>query len=297
MYHEKFGQLVTSLQNLRARVPSVQIEQLMRLSKAIEAHGRDVRPTYRKYFNMASNLLKSLSEGLASGDATEKDYVKAIDELDTYANAVEALENELSDGSKTRIQDDFLAMMGLETKRAMDKYAPFKQMVPETSKSRILVKRLPIVVITDPFLVPEKVKAMKLGTDFIFGYPVLEQQVVAGLKVDFVSEAYRNNYQAALQEVLDGVRERTGKEFVQIGEGMRRGNVTWFWLINQVTLAKLNKAAAGSHFKLKDWAFPFEPKAFEPHDQRIREKLKPLWEHDKNKFPERVGRTPRPERM
>lgn len=272
MYHEKFGQLVSSLKNLKARTPEVQIKELRRLAQAIARHGATLRPAYRRFFNMAENSLTSLADGFASGDATERDMQTAIDELDGWADAVEEMEKN-PQGIKEKLPLDFLGELQKESDAAIKKYQAYKQMVPEKPTARITQIRVPVVAITDPFMFREKIAELKLGTDHIFGYPVLTNQIVVGLKNSWLTEEYRNNLGEALQDVLDIIKAKTGKSFVQLGEPSRRDGATWVWLVNDLMLQKLNKASAGGHFKLKSWAFPFEAKKFSPTDPNIKRKL------------------------
>jgi hypothetical protein len=297
MYHEKFGQLVTSLRNLKARTPDFQIQNLRRLASIMERSSKsaEIKPAYRKFFSMAANTLTGLADGIASGDATEQDIQGAIQEIDGWADTVQEMEKAPPSDRKNSLPVDFLEMMEKETDLTLKKYEAYKQLVPDMPTARIIGKLLPVVAVTEHFMIPQKLRELHLAQDNIFGYPVLQKQLVIGLKDSFIESELRNSMEEAAQMAIDRVKEQTGKKYVPLGKPMRRKGAVWFWMVNDLMLTKFNKATAGGAFRLNAWAFPFEPETFKPKDQKIREKLQPLWDPKKYQFEERKGRQLTPE--
>jgi hypothetical protein len=270
-----FDKLLSALKRIKVRVPVIQIKQLKRLGEIFAEKEATAQREYKKFYRKASRYCSSYSDGIQSGDVTQKDFEELLRDVN-YICAEIDVESDKAERRRTRDlpqrtapsgsegrpvdPDDYLSVLQEDSRLTINRYMKYKQMVPEILTTKFLPVKVPIVVITKPGLIREKLKALGLSDDNIFNYPILKKQLVVGMQSDWLIENYKRQIPAAVKDIVEILKERTGKKYVQQGNSTSRKQAVYVWLVTELDMQRLNRAAPGGHFTIMDWSFPFSPK-------------------------------------
>lgn len=268
---DKLKTVVAALRNLSSvppakQVSTIRIKFLPRLEFASTQADHKVRPHFAKVHNLCS----SLADGIADGVVKKREFLRVVADVELEATRV--LKVETTPQKEKASPDDLLSDSGVDKLKktgdraavAMQKYAKYEHLVPKTMRNKFSVIRLPIVVLTDPWLVPEKLAAAKLSDDNIFGYPFIKDQLLLGMSSEWIRTEFRSSTPTAADFALQALHAHMAKanrnmgNLTIMGTPKIRGQVTWVWVCPDKTINTLQKAAVGGHFKLQSWDFPFE---------------------------------------
>lgn len=224
----------------------------------------------RKNFATVHNLCASLADGIEEGEVSRKEFLRIVSDVEHETKKVERVEN--TPKREKASPDDLLSDSGVDKLKkpgdraavAMQKYAKFERLVPKTMRNKFTVIRLPIVVLTDPWLIPEKLAAARLSDDDIFGYPFIKDQLLLGMSSEWIRSEFKSSTPLATDHAIQSLYAHMAKanrnpgNLTVMGAPKARGQVTWVWICPDKTINLLHKAAIGGHFKLQNWDFPFE---------------------------------------
>lgn len=271
MHGTIFENLITATASLRSKTPSAQVRLLKtKFLPALKAKVEVTTGVPKKAYSYAFNTLASARDGIVSGAFTNKDFAGLVKELRGQhkiilaAQAAPVKSSKLSDEDQKRadaISDSGQGRNGhLENtgRSAMLKYNKFEQLVPKTIKKKFVAIKIPVVAVTNPILTKDRLSKYRLCDDTIFGYPFIKDQMLVGLNMDWVVSDFKRQTKPAIDTLLEVLKEQTGKKYTQLGVTKLRGNVSWVWLANEVTMQRLNQAAYGGHFRVIGWDLPFE---------------------------------------
>lgn len=314
---EHFAALLKSVQ---ACVAKTQKEALSHLEKKvlpyITAKVENTAGADKKLFETSHNLVTSYIDGLKGGDvevkelrtlrkdmekvqsAHEKKLAEAMSREEAKKSAEEAGGITITkDGKSVRVGDpepnepewfgDYMKGKGEhdpgeEAPRIFRKYAKFKREMPVSlGKKPYLAVRMPILVI--PTGIPDMLKLQRTGLcdDFLFGYPILQKQVIVGINQSWVMEHFgetkkkdkslldpakttqrdmKLDFESAVGQIIREIKQRTGRSYIQMGEthGFNSNDIHWAWIASDMDLRRLQGTAGPGTFSIKDWTLPFE---------------------------------------
>ena len=220
----------------------------------------------KKLLSECHNAALSLKEGLHSGDADTKDVKAFLQEVNKFYDAAVAEEDKKAakkDAGPAPVEQQPMSDRRV-TQNVIDHYSKFKTLLPSRVKNFKAVK-MPLIPI--PKGMPLSLPALKkygFAKMAIDGYPVLENQVVVGLDIDWVNENFRKRKKddavgTATEYVLEMLKHRTSQPWVVLGPGVREGFVLWVWVAKSRDANLLYKASPGGHLNLRAWRFAFNP--------------------------------------
>jgi hypothetical protein len=266
-YSDKLNQLLTGLRKLHGRPPEVQVTNLKRLADSLDKIVDNTPAPFKVFFKKAFNEVKSLHDGLASSDAGPEDLSHTITAIRSLWDDCKLTEHKKAKDLPKDLNDEEVIEtldlmhsndMKKEGQKMLNKYAAFKRTLPEKLLGkRFNVSRGPVIPITKHMLFQEKLEKLRVSTGAFEGYPVLDNQVLIGLDMDWLAGEYKRQIEPAVQFITDHIEERTNKRYHRLGGSVRRGHVQWVWMVLDKDLAKLNAATMGGHFLCKSWTFPF----------------------------------------
>lgn len=267
-HSDKLFQLLNGLKKLAGRPVNIQMQSLTRLSSILDKMVEETPAPFKVFYKKAYNGVKSLHDGLASDDANEKDVKQIVEDVRNLWDDCKKLEYKKSKNLPTspefpEEQETLQDMHGIDMKKEgqalLQKYAKYKQViVKKLLGKRFKATRAPVIAITKNMLLSDKLKQVRLSTGSFEGYPVIDNQVLVGLDMDWVNIEYKKQIKPAVDYILESLKEKTGKNYLMMGGAKRVGFVLWVWLATDLDLKKLSAATAGGHFILKSWSFPFQ---------------------------------------
>ena len=271
MHDSIFENLITATAKLKAKTPSTQVRLLKtKFLPALRAKVEVTSGVPKKAYSYAFNTLASAKDGIESGAFTNKDFSGLIKELREQHKKIVVAETTPVKSSKPSEEEqkraDAMSDSGpgrndhLENtgRSAMVKYNKFASLVPKNIKKNFVAIKIPVVAVTNPILTKDRLAKYRLCDDTIFGYPFIKEQLLVGLNMDWVVSGFKRQTKPAVDALLEVLKEQTGKKYTQLGVTKLRGNVSWVWLANEVTMQRLNAAAYGGHFRVIGWDLPFE---------------------------------------
>jgi hypothetical protein len=257
---DRFFDLMNGLKRLMGRPVQMQKQTLTRYQAALEKFRDEAKSPYKALLVRAVNEVRSLKDGLESGDADQKDLealVLTVNGLWTNCKKAEYIDK--TQGPKTTDEplSDKDSALHDKTTQSIQKYDKFKALLPQSvgAKSFKAIK-MPVGVVTKNMLLQAKLEKMHLSTGSIEGYPILDNQVVVGLSDWFLAK-HKHDLSDAVEEVLESIEDKTGQRYNHMGSGRLHGNVLWVWLANDRTVRLLTQASVGGSFIVKGWDFPF----------------------------------------
>lgn len=269
----------------------------------------------KKLWDQTHNLVVSYLEGVASGDVDPKDLRELANDLrnaekahyerlqKTEANRKKAEEANRSgwtpevkqydksgnkipeyfdDGrtEKERSKDPTQMKFdpGEGSEQVFHKYEHLKSKIIKNSSKAYLAVKMPLCVVAEGIPDMAKLKKSGLCTETLFGYPVIQNQLMIGFNILYLKEFIENwdkyeverqhnlprkadisiDWEAVEKEVAGRLRERTGREFVIVGRPHKYGHLTWQWFADTRDLRRLAGTMGSGNFNPKDWTFPFE---------------------------------------
>jgi hypothetical protein len=261
MDSKNFQNLLDAASKTKGLPPLKQAEKFKSFAKILVSHLPGVKGSMRKLYEHAHNLCDSMADGLKNGEATSADVAQSLKELASLQEKAKIIESapvkEKAVGPDSNSQE-WLDNQLQRSREVLQKYKPYESQIPRTLNKKFLATRSPVVAITHPILLREKLSSFKLLDNEIFGYPVLKSQVVLGLNSDWIVSDYKRNVDEAVNDILDILKSQTGKRYNVLGEPKARGLVYWVWLVTDQDMQKLNKSTGPGHFRLTGWSFPFE---------------------------------------
>lgn len=272
MYAETFDKVIAATASLKTKVPKMQVAAIKtKFLPVLEKKAQETKGETRKAFEKAYNLFSSLKDGVQNNEVKASDFADAIVELQGLRKAVARAEKapvKKETSAEQTLRDDSISDSGqgrnaiLQDKGllAMKKYDKFKGLVPSQlpEKKRYVAIKLPIVAVTDPLLVKDRLAQFGLCDDTIFGYPFLKNQTLIGLSKAWVMSEFKGQTPPAIEFLLELLKDKTGKSYHLLGSSKMRGQVSWVWVASAKEMAIMNRVAGGGHFKVIGWDFPFE---------------------------------------
>lgn len=261
MDSKNFQNLLDAASRTKGLPPLKQAEKFKIFAKILASRLPEVKGGMKKLYEYAHNLCESMADGLKNGEATPADVSQALRELaslEEKAKIIESTPIKVKSAGPDNNSEEWLDNQLQRSREVMQKYKPYESQIPRVLSKKFLATRAPIVAITSPILLREKLSRFKLLDNEIFGYPVLKNQVVLGLNSDWIVSDYKRNTEEAVNDILEIVKAQTGKRYNVLGEPKARGLVNWVWLVTDQDMQKLNNSTGPGHFKLTAWSFPFE---------------------------------------
>lgn len=264
--HElNMAKLVKAATALKAEVPARQIARIKeKILPAITSRAEQVKGPYRKLYETAHNSFSSMADGIRDGEVGTGEFREFLQELtNLQVKAKDLAAAEARPRKQERGADqDSLQILEQQAQRAagvIQKYKVYENKVPRTLAKKFLATQMPVIPLTKPGFMLDKLDRLKLLDDNLMGYPVLKRQVVLGLNSDWVTSDYKRNTAEAVEDIIQILKDQTGKRYYMVGAPKKRGLVFWAWLATEQTMRQLNSAAFGGHFIMQGWSFPFEP--------------------------------------
>jgi len=267
-HSDKLFQLLTGVKKLVGRPAKVQVQNLTRLATILDKLVSSTPAPFKAAFKKAYNEVDSLRDGLESEDATETDLKKLIEAVRNLWDDTKKLEYSKGKDLPKDIEDPDVketldTMHGLDMKKQgqemLRKYAPFKKLIaPKLGGKRFKAVRGPVIAITKNMIISDRLQKFRMSSGSFEGYPVLDNQVLVGVDMDWVNDEYKRQMQPAADYIIESLKEKTGKSYHMMGGAKKVGTVQWIWFASDMDLRKLNDATLGGHFILKSWTFPFQ---------------------------------------
>lgn len=257
---DKLKTIVKAIKGLQIHTPESQNREFKRLALGIDRIMTTAPSKYKRVWTKVQNLMKSLSDGAATGDLTPAIFKEAIIDVDRWADEVQA-EDEKAKDPKGQPDDPTLLDKWKENQdkdavAIMRKYAPLRGMISKSTNKRFVLERAPVLVIPTGGANLQRLEQDRLLDGQIFFYPIIRNQIVLGLSQKYISEF--SSQEDAVQEVLKSISERAGgREYQVLGPSTAFGQLQYFWIVDRTTAKRLT---AGFYNKLliKKWSFPFE---------------------------------------
>lgn len=258
---DKLLELLNGLKKLVGKPIKIQIQALNRYEKILNVLQNEVKGPFKALVKRAYNGVQSLSDGLESGDASEKDLSELIlDTRNDWQNCKKAEYIDQTKSSEVQSPEAFNSDSSISERirTSLAKYKNFESLLPRTIQGKSFkALKMPISVVTKNMLQQEKLVRAGLSTGSIEGYPVLDNQVVVGMSDSFM-EKHDNKIADAVQEILDALEEKTGQRYNHMGNGRLNGVILWVWVANDRTVRQLTQASVGGSLIVKGWDFPFQ---------------------------------------
>lgn len=221
---------------------------------------------YKKQVTILLNGAVSLREGISQGEAGLDDAAAFGRDVRLATIAIEMQKNKddeaKSPEEKKKDQAwgrDGLVTMTTESEPVIRKYSIWKDDLPVNLFSRpFVIKRLPIIPLSDPPLNFEKLKKTKISTDHISYYPILLNQPLIGLNFNWIMTEFRGKSDKAIKYVLDAAKDRFNKAYHPTGLPVHHGKVVWVWIPSDKDVAKIQAASPVGRVNVKKWGFPFK---------------------------------------
>jgi hypothetical protein len=270
MHAETLDKIIEATGKLKRLVPSKQIAALKgKFLPVLETKASESKAEIKKAFSVAYNIYSSLHDGIGSGDVGDKEFAEAIQEMQKLRSKVHqaetaktkvkpsleeiAVNDSISDSGEGR--NGHLQTRGTEVVR---KYMKFEALVPKRLPKNFAAIRCPVVGVTDPIMWQPRLAQFKLCDDTLFGYPIIKNQVLVGMNLDYIASEFKRQWKPAIEHIIEVLEEQTKTKYMQLGVGKSRGNVMWVWVVSERDMRYLNQAAGGGHFRVTGWDFPFE---------------------------------------
>lgn len=266
-HSDKLFQLLSGVKKLAGRPVNFQIQSLTRLCTILDKYVDSTPAPFKVFYKKAYNGVQSLKDGLASDDAGEKEVNQLAGDVHNLWDDCKKMEYKKSknlpltpsEEEQETLQDMHGIDMKKEGQKMLQKYAVFKKViVKKLLGKKFKATRAPVIAITKNMLISDKLKTLHLSSGSFEGYPVLDNQVVIGLDMDWITSSYKRQLPAAVNYIIETLKERTGKSYTMLGNAKKVGFVQWVWLITDADLKKLSACTLGGHFILKSWTFPFQ---------------------------------------
>lgn len=253
------------------------------VKKAVETLGGNVqeflqrktdqhRSHEKRLFSQCHNLVASYVDGLKSGEVEPSGLRLLIEEISGAEKAYEERVFKVKEKAKLKAQEEG----DLETAETVDKWDPgagakdtfgkyerWKGKLPSSTKKSFTATRMPIVVVSKG--IPDMAKMRKTGLveDFLFGYPIIKEQVLVGMNLDWLRSRFGKkndqiDYEAVEDFLVSELKQRVNKKFIRMGNIHKFEGLMWMWLANERELSRLNGTTSGGNFTVADWTLPFE---------------------------------------
>jgi len=226
----------------------------------------------KRLFSQCYNLVASYVDALKSGEVQPSDLRTLVQEISDAEKAFEARVYKVKERAKEKAakegdlevaeqQDKWDP--GAGSKDVYDKYEKWKGKLPSTTRKSFTATRMPIVVVSKG--IPDMAKMRKTGLveDFLFGYPIIKEQVLVGMNLDWLKSRFRAkggtiDYEAVEEFLVSELKQRVNKKFIRMGNVHKFEGLMWMWLANERELQRLNGTTGGGTFTVADWTLPFE---------------------------------------
>lgn len=227
---------------------------------------KELEGEYKKAIVKLFNSTQTLYEGLTSGDADLDDAIELGRDFRGTVSVIESIkDSEDKSKSKEELQKDKdwgrdgLVKMTTESEPVIRKYSIWKDELPANLFSKpFIIKRMPIIPLSDPPLNFEKLKKTKISTDHISFYPILLNQPLLGLNFNWVLKEFRGKTDKAVKYVLDAAQDKFQKTYHPTGLPVHHGKVVWVWIPSDRDVAKIQTASPVGRIAVKKWGFPFQ---------------------------------------
>lgn len=274
MYEKQVEQLVENLEKgkqyllkAKVRTPETVVEWLRRtVLPYLQRQVKELSGDYKKVVNILLNSTQTLFEGLQSGDADLDDAVELGRDFRGTVALIESFKDaEDKAKSKEELQKDKdwgrdgLIKMTEESDPVIRKYSIWKNDLPTNLFSKpFVIKRMPIIPLSDPPLNFEKLKKTKISTDHISYYPILLNQPLLGLNFNWIMKEFRGKTDRAVKYVLDAAKDKFQKDYHPTGLPVHHGKVVWIWIPSDKDVRHIQAASPVGRVNVKKWGFPFQ---------------------------------------
>lgn len=286
-----FEKLLENLRECTSKTPKAALLYLQKsaipwLSKKIgESSG-----STKKMFEKCHNLVSSYIDGLKSGDVEPKDIRQLVKELAAERTAYEKkvaddLAKKAAKGKPADPDEDPEVTYLLNGKPGFDhgadanavyhKYAKYRKDIPRMTTKPYLAVRVPVLALPKGIPDVSKLQGTGIVDDFLFGYPVMKNQIIIGMNYDWLKENFpqkqktsirtdgvkddKIDFEGAVSRILGEVKQRTGRHHVMLGgiHGFDSPELLWVWVISDADHRRLNGTAGPGTFTVSDWTLPF----------------------------------------
>lgn len=278
MYDEKtFDTLVTRVGELRKSSHTKAVAFLgVNAATFLNKKVSESRSDEKRLFVQARNLVLSYRDGLKSGDLEVEDIKDLMSDLrsaETAYNerkfAVKEKAGERQSEERSPEESQYIGPAkktydsGHGAEEIFGKYEHFKTKIPSDTNKHFVVILMPILVICRG--IPDIIKLRKSGecTDLLFGYPILNEQILFGMNFKWLGENYAKkggaiDYDAVAEMFASELKHRDGKRYIRIAPPHKYGKLMWMWMANERALGRLNGATGAGTFSVSNWTLPFE---------------------------------------
>lgn len=264
---DKLYELLNSLKKMKGEPVAFQTTNLRRLGKILQALSNKTPAPFKVFYKKATNMVGSLADGYASDDATEKDLEALIEEVRNLWGSCKNFEHnkkepepkEGEDKEHPTNPDKRTEELKKQGREALHKYEFYRNLIVGALQGkRFKATRAPVIAITKNMLLSDKLQKMKMSTGSFEGYPVLDNQVVIGIDMDWINTEFKHQVKPAVEQITLQVEEKTGKRYHWLGGSRKVGTVLWVWLVSDGDIKRLNACSLGNHLIVKSWTFPFK---------------------------------------
>lgn len=242
------------------------------VQKFLELKTEQHKSHEKRLFSQCYNLVASYVDGLKSAEVQPSDLKNLVAEISNAEKAYEARIYKVKEKAKEKAA----AEGDLETAESMDawdpgagakdvfgKYERWKGKLPSSTKKSFTATRMPIVVVSKGIPNIPKMKKTGLVDDFLFGYPIIKEQVLVGMNLDWLRSRFGKkndqiDYEAVEDFLVSELKQRVNKRFIRMGNIHKFEGLMWMWLANERELQRLNGTTSGGNFTVADWTLPFE---------------------------------------
>ena len=274
---------IANIESLRTVVASISptarlgkiLDQLTLIQKEIAVTSKSVAdPKTRKRLEAFHNKTSSLRGGLESLDYTYMDVaqyrIKAMaalsdmvksnrvsaSKLNALANSEEAaggsvIDRQSSDGKLNAIFKDY--------QPTMTRYASQASILQALNGKDFIIGKAPIIPMSKPILMHDKLKEAGFDVGKIGGYTVLEDQMVLGLNVSYVQKTLaelKNKSEQTAEMIVRQIEKKSGRKY-EIIKGQPKGVGQWYWLIPSRDYTSIRKTSVGEQINIMNWGFAF----------------------------------------
>lgn len=235
----------------------------------------------RRAMTLSYNLLDSFVDGVESGDVNLDDIRNLHQDIAKVVKTakVDIAERTARKAKRVKLEEaneNPSYDPGENAEEVYEKYESCHSKVLIDTKKPYTATRCPVVVITKGIPNMEKLKRSGLCDDFLFGYPIIKNQVLIGFHPDFLRD-YISNYSKYEKQKKNNLtitvdlnvdwdvvsdfmsaqlKERFGRSYTMMGPAHKFGSLHWAWMMEDRDIRRLSGASGLSTFTVVNWSIP-----------------------------------------
>lgn len=248
-----------------------QLDLIQSITAGLVKSCKDVK--LKRRLSVFHNRTSSLSGGLRTLDYTTTDLVKyrakslsSLRDIQESTTASKKKLGQLVSGEEDietavdrQSSDGKMAALFKDYDMTMSRYSSHSSLIRSLHSKNFILSKAPIVPMSNPPLIYDKLKDVGFEVGKIGGYAVLENQLVLGLNGAYLKlmreDLRKTDKQTA--EMLKSQIEQKSKRKYEMIFGLTKGVGNWYWLLSESDLNRLNKTSFGGHVNITNWGFAF----------------------------------------